>query len=221
MKHVIVTGSTGMVGKGVLLECLEHPEIAGVLAINRSPLQLQHPKLKELILKDFMDIGRQKEILKGYDACFYCMGVSALGLSEAAYSAITYDVTKAFADVLLSLNPGMVFNYVSGTGTDSSEQGRSMWARVKGRTENMIFKKGFGDAYAFRPGIIIPEKGIRSKTGWYNAIYVIMQPFFPLFKRSKNITTTTKIGKAMINSVLFPQAEKYLENKDINNLALK
>lgn len=221
MKKVIITGSTGMVGKGVLLECLEHPEISAVLAINRSALQLQHPKLKELILKDFMEFGRHKEILKGYDACFYCMGVSAIGMSEAAYTAITYDVTKAFADVLYPLNPDMVFNYVSGTGTDSSEQGRSMWARVKGRTENMIFKKGFGDAYAFRPGIIIPEKGIRSKTGWYNAVYVVMRPFFPLFKRLKNSTTTTNIGKAMINSILFPQEQKYLENKDINSLAAK
>jgi len=115
----------------------------------------------------------------------------------------------------------MVFNYVSGTGTDSTEKGRTMWARVKGKTENMIFNRGFKDAYAFRPGAIIPEKGIKSKTGWYNAIYVMMRPFFPIFKKSKNITTTTAIGKAMINSMYFSQENKHLENKAINQMAEK
>ncbi|MEX0314591.1 MAG: NAD-dependent epimerase/dehydratase family protein [Allomuricauda sp.] len=218
MKKVIITGTTGMVGKGVLLECLEHDSIHEVLVINRNPLGLAHPKLKEILLKDFMELESVKNQLEGYDACFYCMGVSVLGLNEQTYTKITYDITKKFADVLFDLNPNMVFNYVSGTGTDSSEKGRTMWARVKGKTENYILNKGFKDAYAFRPGGIIPEKGIKSRTAWYNAFYVITRPFFPLMKKSKNITTTTKIGQAMIHTLFNSQKMKHLENRAINAL---
>ncbi|WP_422351599.1 epimerase [Flagellimonas sp.] len=218
MKKVIITGATGMVGKGVLLECLEDECISEVLVINRNPLGLAHPKLKEILLKDFMGLESVKDQLVGYDACFYCMGVSVLGLNEETYSHITFAMTKKFADVLFDLNPDMVFNYVSGTGTDSSEKGRSMWARVKGKTENYILSKGFADAYAFRPGGIIPEKGIKSRTGWYNAFYVITRPFFPLMKKSKNITTTTKIGQAMIYTLFDSQKMKHLENRAINAL---
>jgi uncharacterized protein YbjT (DUF2867 family) len=217
--NVIITGATGMVGKGVLLECLAHEAVNNVLVINRKPIDHSHPKLKELLLGDFTQIATLSNELHNYDACFFCMGVSSVGMNEAEYTNITYNITKAFADVLYQLNPNMVFNYVSGTGTDSSEQGNTMWARVKGRTENMIFEKGFKDAYAFRPGVIIPENGIKSSTGWYNAIYVVTRPLFPLMKRSKHITTTTKLGQAMINSVLHPMEKKKLENVDINNLA--
>ncbi|MEM1326393.1 MAG: NAD-dependent epimerase/dehydratase family protein [Bacteroidota bacterium] len=216
---VIITGATGMVGKGVLLECLAHETISEVLLINRRPIDKTHPKIKEILLDDFMKIDTVSDQLEGYDACFFCMGVTSVGMNEADYTKITYDITKAFADILYKLNPNMVFNYVSGTGTDSSEQGSTMWARVKGRTENMVFQKGFKDAYAFRPGVIIPENGIKSSTGWYNAIYVVTRPLFPLLKKSKNITTTTKLGQAMINSVLKPIDKKKLENADINNLA--
>ncbi|MDC8004317.1 NAD-dependent epimerase/dehydratase family protein [Aureisphaera galaxeae] len=216
MKKVIITGATGMVGKGVLLECLDHPDISEVLAINRSSLEMQHPKLKEILLQDFTALESVKDQLVGCDGCFFCMGVSVVGLNEASYTQITYTITKIFADILHELNPNMVFNYVSGAGTDSSEQGRSMWVRVKGKTENYILNRGFGDAYAFRPGAIIPERGIKSKTGWYNAIYVIMRPFFPLLKKSKNITTTTKIGLAMIHTLSHSMALKHPENKDIN-----
>jgi hypothetical protein len=146
------------------------------------------------------------------------MGVSALGLDEAAYTKLTFDVTQALADAMYETNPDMVFSYVSGAGTDSSEKGRIMWARVKGRAENYVLNKGFKDAYAFRPGGILPEKGIKSKTGWYNFFYVVSRPFFPLLRRSKNITTTTKLGQAMINSVIQPQRLKHLENKDINGM---
>lgn len=220
MKSVIITGSTGMVGKGVLLECLDSPKIDKVLIVNRSSLRIEHPKLNEVLLSDFTDITTLKEQLKNYDGCFYCMGVSVVGLNEEKYSAITFDMAKAFADVLHSLNPHMIFNYVSGSGTDSSEKGRSMWARVKGKTENYILNKGFKDAYAFRPGMIIPEKGIKSRTGWYNAAYVIMRPFFGMLKKSNNVTTTTKIGLAMINSLFHSQSLKHLENKDINSLSV-
>lgn len=221
MKNVIITGSSGMVGRGVLLESLENPEIKKILIINRSSIDMQHPKLKEILLSDFSQIATVKEQLRGYDACFYCMGVSALGMDEATYNQITYTTTKAFVDVLYELNPEMVFNYVSGTGTDSSEKGRLMWARIKGKTENMVLNKGFKDAYAFRPGVILPEKGIRSKTGWYNTAYAITKPLFPLLKKLKAVTTTTKLGQAMIHTLFTPTDKKVLENPDINVLAEK
>ena len=219
MKSVIITGSTGMVGKGVLLECLDDLRIEKVFVVNRKPIGIDHPKLVEVLLSDFTKVADIKDQLGGYDACFYCMGVSVVGLKEEKYTAITYDTVKSFVEVLFELNSSMVFNYVSGTGTDSSEKGRTMWARVKGRTENFVLNKGFADSYAFRPGMIIPEKGIKSRTGWYNAIYFIMRPFFGLMKKSKNVTTTSKIGKAMINSLYFPLEMKHLENPDINHLA--
>ena len=217
--NVVITGSTGMVGKGVLIECLEHPKVTKVLVVNRTSLNIQHSKLEELLLSDFRNIYKYKNRLSDFDACFFCMGVSSLGLSEETYTKLTYNLTKAFADTLYELNKDMVFNYVSGSGTDSSENGATMWARVKGKTENYILNKGFKDAYAFRPGAIIPEKGISSKTRWYNAIYVILKPVFPLMKMSKNITTTTRLGVAMIHSVLKPITLKHLENVDINHLA--
>lgn len=216
---VIITGTTGMVGKGVLLECLGSPKVEKVLVINQSPLQMQHEKLEEILLTDFTQLANVSEKLTGYDACFFCMGVSVVGLNEEKYTQITYDITKIFVDILFEKKPEMVFNYVSGTGTDSTEKGNTMWARVKGRTENYILNKGFKDAYAFRPGIILPERGIQSKTSWYNAIYVVMRLFFGLIKKSKHITTTTKVGQAMINSVHHPQKLKHLENRDINRLA--
>ena len=214
---VIITGATGMVGKGVLLECLDSQKISAVLSISRTSLAMNHPKLKGILLQDFTNVDSIQDKLSEYDACFYCMGVSAVGMNEENYTAITFDTAKAFADVLCLLNKNMVFIYVSGAGTDSTEKGRSMWARVKGKTENYILNKGFKDAYAFRPGAIIPERGITSRTGWYNTIYVIMRPYFGLMKKSKNITTT-KLGKAMINT-LFRIDLKHLENKDINELA--
>lgn len=219
MKKVIITGSSGMVGKGVLLECLESPIIEKVLVINRSSIKMQHPKLQEILLKDFTKVAAIQSELQGYDACFHCMGISAMGLNEAEYTQITYDTTAAFANILYDLNPNLVFNYVSGVGTDSSEKGSRMWARVKGKTENLVLNKGFKNAFAFRPGVIIPEKGITSKTSWYNTMYVITRPLFPLFKRSKNVTTTTKIGQAMINTLSTNLKNKVLEPVEINEMA--
>ncbi|WP_430813507.1 NAD-dependent epimerase/dehydratase family protein [Carboxylicivirga sp. RSCT41] len=215
---VIITGSTGMVGKGALLECLDNQEVSEVLVINRNSIGMDHPKLKELIHKDFRDFTAIKEQLADYDACFHCMGISALGLNEEQYTGITYTMTKELADTLYALNPSMVFSYVSGTGTDSSEKGRVMWARVKGKTENMILNMGFKDAYAFRPGAILPEKGIKSRTNWYNAFYVIFRPLFPLMRKMKSVTTTTKLGQALINVSIKPSNKKILENVDINRL---
>lgn len=219
--NVIITGTTGMVGKAVLLECLDSDNIESVLVINRRTLGINHPKLKEIIHKDFSNLEPVKSNLNGYDVCYHCMGISSIGMNEEDFSKITFDLTKELVNILFGINPGMVVNYVSGVGTDSTEKGNTMWARVKGRTENYILHKGFKDAYMFRPGAIIPEKGIKSSTGWYNIIYVLTKPFFGLMKKSKNITTTTKLGQAIINSVLKPQKLKHLENKDINELASK
>lgn len=216
---VIITGATGMVGKSVLLECLDHKKVEKILVINRKPLKMKHPKVVELVVSDFNNITQYQDSLRDYDACFFCMGISSIGLNESTYTGVTYGITKAFADTLFKLNKKMVFNYVSGTNTDSSEKGNSMWARVKGKTENYILNKGFKDAYMFRPGAIVPEKGIKSNTVWYNVLYVLARPFFPLMKKSKNITTTTKLGVAMINTVLKPTDLKHLENVDINRYA--
>lgn len=206
-----------MVGKGVLLECLEDENISEVLLVNRQPIGMQHPKLKELIHKDFYELSPIKERLQGYDACFFCLGVSAIGMTEEQYSRVTYNLTIHFAETVI--NPGMTFIYVSGTGTDSTEQGRTMWARVKGRTENALLKMPFNAAYMFRPGIILPMKGIKSKTGWYNAAYVVLRPFFPLLRKSAMVTDTVRVGKAMIEVALHGSDKIHLENRDINEVA--
>lgn len=219
MKKVIITGSSGMIGKGVLLECLASDKIETVLVINRSSIAMQHPKLKEILLKDFTQVRTIQSELQGYDACFFCMGISSVGMSEANYTQITYDTVAAFANVLYDLNPNLVFNYVSGVGTDSSEKGNLMWARVKGKTENLVLNKGFKNAFAFRPGVVIPEKGIRSRTNWYSVIYTLTRPLFPLFKRLKSVTTTTKIGQAMIQSLNTNLKNKVLEPVDINKMS--
>ncbi len=210
-----------MVGKGVLLECLDDSRVTQVLALNRNSLGMQHPKLKEVLHKDFSDFSSIQSEFEGFDACFHCMGVSSAGMSETQYTKFTYDFSLALAKACYNANPNMVFNYVSGTGTDSSEQGRIMWARVKGKTENDILKMGFKKAFMFRPGAIRPMRGIKSRTKLYQSIYVIMSPFWPLFERifGKNLTNTTKIGKAMINSVVNGSSKTHLENPEINQLS--
>lgn len=215
----IITGSTGMLGRAVLLECLDSDRVSKVLVVNRSPLDLNHSKLREILLGDFTDADSIREEFRGYDACFFCAGVSSVGMNEEKFRRLTYDLTVAFARACHAASSDMVFNYVSGSGTDSSEKGRIMWARVKGATENAILKMGFQDAYAFRPGAVLPKRGIRSRTGWYQALYVMMRPFFPLLQRFDSIITTTQFGRAMINSVLHPQDKKHLENRDIGELA--
>lgn len=219
--NCIITGATGMIGKGVLLECIESNKVDSILLINRKPVGITHPKVKEIIHKDFSDLSAIKSELIGYNACFFCMGVSVVGLNEEQYTKITYDMPYQFATTLLELNPDMVFNYVSGQGTDSSEKGRSMWARVKGKTENTILNMGFKDAYMFRPGGIIPMKGVKSSTRLYNIIYIIFRPLFPVFRMMGATTTSVNIGQAMINSVLIPQPKKHLDNKDIDMMAKK
>lgn len=208
-----------MVGKAILLECLASDKISEVLVVNRSSLSMKDPKLKEVNLKDFMDFKSISKDLKNYDACFHCMGVSTYGLNEKEYTALTFDITKNLVDVLFEANHKMQVNYVSGMGTDSSEKGSSMWGRVKGKTENYILNKGFSRSLMFRPGLIIPEDGIVSKTKLYNLLYTVLKPFNRLLKKSKHVTTGQKMGLAMIASLSIDLNKKYIENKEINQFA--
>ena len=218
---VIITGATGMVGKSILLQCLASDKVLEVLSIGRRELGLSNPKLKELVHKDFMDFSSVSSEFAGYDACFHCMGVSSIGKGEEEFKKFTFDITRSLANACFSANPNMVMTYVSGAGTDSTEKGSIMWARVKGRTENYILNKGFKDAYMFRLGALIPGKGISSGTGWYKYIYIVISPLFPLLRKLNSVTTSEKIGKAMINAVTVNQELKHLENKDINLLSTK
>jgi len=213
----IVTGATGMVGKGVLLECLDHNDVEQVLAIGRNPVDMQHPKLKQLVHSNFSDFSSVQEQLKNYDACFYCMGISSIGMKEADYKHLTYDFALALANVLVKLNPEMTFNYVSGKGTDSSEKGRSMWARVKGKTENDLINAGFKQTFMFRPGAIIPLRGIKSRTKAYQFVYDYFMWLVKLMKAlaPNTVVTTTQMGLAMIHSVTQSYPTTVLNPKDI------
>ena len=217
----IITGSTGMVGKGILLECLDSPKVESVLVINRKPVGIKHEKLKEIIHADFYDLSNIEEQLMGYNACYFCLGVSSFRMSEADYTKVTHDLTIHFAETVLRMNPGMTFTYVSGVGTDSSEKSRTMWARVKGKTENDLLAMPFKAAYMFRPGFIQPMKGIKSATKLYNAIYVVFKPLYPLLKTisPNGVTSTVQLGLAMINVTLEGHEKKVLQAKEINELA--
>ena len=218
---VIVTGATGMVGKGVLLECLEHPDVAAVLSLARSPLGMAHPKLAELVRQDLFDLTAVEGELSGYDACFFCLGASSVGMKEADYYRVTHELTVSLAHLLLRLNPGLVFTYVSGAGTDSSEKGRSMWARVKGKTENDLLRMGFSAAFMFRPGYIHPLKGVRSRTALYRALIPLVTPLYPVLKTlfPSRVTTTENVGLAMIHAVQRGYPKQVLDPHDINALA--
>ncbi len=217
---VVLFGATGMVGQGVLRECLLDPDVHRVLSVGRSATGQQHPKLREIVrdnLFDFTDIAPD---LSGFDACFFCLGVSAAGKTEDQYRRVTYDITLAAASILATLNPGMTFIYVSGSGTDSSERGRTMWARVKGRTENALLRLPFKAAYMFRPAGIQPMHGETSKTRLYRVFYVIARPLMPLLKRllPKYMSTTEQIGRAMISAARNGAPKAILETEDINAL---
>lgn len=218
---VILFGATGMVGQGVLRECLLSPDVQSVLTIGRNASGQQHPKLREVTHTDFTNFAPLERELAGYDACFFCLGVSSAGMIEADYSRVTYDFTVAAASALARLNPGMTFIYVSCAGTDSTERGRTMWARVKGKTENSLLKLPFKAAYMFRPAAIQPLHGIVSRTKLYRAFYAVMGPLFPLLNvlLPGTVTTTEKIGRAMINAVKHGAPKSVLETRDINALA--
>jgi hypothetical protein len=194
---VIITGSTGMVGEGVLLECLRHPEVESILVINRRPCGVTHPKLKEIIHVDFFDLFSIETGLAGYNACFFCAGVSSVGMKESEYTRITYDLTMNFAQTLSRLNPAMTFCYVSGAGTDSSEKGRMMWARVKGKTENDLMKLRFKNVFAFRPAFMKAVKEQKNLPKFYRYIqlnYPVLHALFPQY-----FGTLSDVGLAMIN----------------------
>jgi uncharacterized protein YbjT (DUF2867 family) len=217
---VILFGASGMVGQGVLRECLLDPDVERVLSIVRSPSGQTHDKLRERVHSDFFDFSALGDELAGYDACFFCLGVSAAGMNEDEYAHVTYDLTLAAARTLAARNPGMTFIYVSGAGTDGSESGRSMWARVKGKTENALLKLPFKAAYMFRPGIIRPMHGIKSKTRLYRNLYLVMTPLFPLLVRvaPKRVTTTEQVGRAMLAVAKRGAPKPVLENADIRQL---
>jgi len=209
-----------MVGQGVLRECRLDRDVETVLTVGRSSTGQQHTKLQEIISPDLFDLSPIESRLAGYDACFFCLGVSAAGMKEDDYRRLTYDLTMSVARTLVRLNPGMTFIYVSGAGTDSSERGRMMWARVKGKTENDLLKMPFRAAYMFRPGYIQPLHGIRTKTKWYGALYAVMGPLYPLWKRllPNYVTTTECVGRAMIRVARQGAPKRFLENRDINSL---
>ncbi|WNJ89026.1 NAD-dependent epimerase/dehydratase family protein [Bosea sp. 685] len=217
---VLIFGATGMVGQGVLRECLLDPDVSEVVTIGRSATGQSHARLREIVHADLTDYTAIEPQLTGFDACFFCLGIASVGMSEADYRRITYDITLAAAGTLVRLNPAMVFVYVSGASTDSSEKGRWMWARVKGATENAIMRLPFRASYMFRPGAIQPLHGIRSKTRLYRVIYDLTAPLLPLLQRwlPNSITTTEQIGKAMLKVAKDGAPKPILENADINRL---
>ncbi|HXM43143.1 MAG TPA: hypothetical protein VN924_18040 [Bryobacteraceae bacterium] len=219
--NVVLFGASGMVGQGVLRECLIDLDVQSVLSIGRSASGQRDAKLRELVHRDFLDFSSIENQLSGFDACFFCLGVSSAGMKEEDYRRVTYDFTMAAARVLAKLNPGMTFVYVSGTGTDSSERGRTMWARVKGKTENDLLRLPFKAAYMFRPGVIVPLHGIKSKTKLVRISYAVIGPLLPLLRAAfpKYVTTTELLGRAVIKVAKDGAPKPLLEISDINELA--
>ncbi|MFI5264390.1 MAG: epimerase [Candidatus Kapaibacterium sp.] len=211
--NVIITGVTGMVGEGVLHEAFLHPEVERVLTVSRKLSGFSHQKLKEIIVPDFFDLSAIQSQLAGYNACFFCLGVSSIGMTEDKYRHVTYDLTMNFAKTLSKMNPDMTFSYISGKGTDSSERGRLMWARVKGKTENDLMKLPFKQVFAFRPGFIRPTKGLKNTLKYYkyvNWLFPIMRIFYP-----SGASTLKQIGLAMINISEDGYDKQVIEVKDI------
>ncbi len=208
-----------MVGQGVLQECLRSQEVESILSIGRRATAQPHPKLREIVHRDFADFSAIEGDLSGFDACFFCLGVSSLGMKEAEYRRVTYDFAVSAAQTLARLNPAMTFIYVSGAGTDSTGRGATMWARVKGQTENAIFEL-LKAAYAFRPAYIQPMGEIIPKTAWIRALYAVVGPLYPVWKAvfPKYVTTTVQVGRAMIHVAREGAPKRVLENRDINEI---
>jgi len=216
MEHikVIITGATGMVGEGVLFECLQNEKVSEVLIINRRHYEMNHSKLKELIVPNFFKLDDFTDSIQGYDACFFCAGVSSVGMKEDKYRMLTYDTTLAFAKTLLKYNNNMVFTYVSGAYTDSSEKGKAMWARIKGKTENDLLRLGFKAEYNFRPGVMLPFEKQQNWKSLYKFIAKAIKFFSP-----KSVLPIRDVGKAMINCVTIGYNKNILEISDIKKLA--
>ena len=218
--NVLLLGATGMVGQGVLRECLLAGDVHGVTTLGRSATGTRHVRLRELVHPNLFDLSSIEASLTGYDACFFCLGVSSAGMSEQQYTVVTHDLTLSVARTLARLNPAMTFVYVSGMGTYGTEHGRSMWARVKGRTENALLRLPFKAAFMFRPGAIMPLHGVRSKTALYRAAYVLLTPLYPLIKRlsPNSVTTSEQVGRAMLQVARSGYSNPVLETADINAL---
>ena len=219
--NVILFGATGMVGQGVLRECLLDAGVASVVSIGRSATGVSNPKLREIVHADLTNYAPIEAQLSGFDACFFCLGVSSAGMKDADYERITYGITLAAAESLSRLNPQMTFIYVSGAGTDTSEQGRIAWARIKGKTENALLRLPFKAAYMFRPGFIEPLHGIRSRTSAYRLLYALASPLLPMLRRAfpDFMLTTEQIGRAMLAVARNGAPKRILESKDINAIA--
>jgi uncharacterized protein YbjT (DUF2867 family) len=217
---IVIFGATGMVGQGVLRECLMARDVEAVLAVGRTATGLQDAKLRELVVANLFDTGKYAGELAGFDACFFCLGVSSAGMSETTYSRLTYDLTMAVAEALVQVNPAITFVYVSGMGTDSSERRSTMWARVKGRLENALLRLPFRAAYMFRPGFIMPLAGIRSKTRAYRILYGILKPVSPLLRWAfpRQVLTTAEVGSAMLAVTRNGVSKRVLETGDLRDL---
>ena len=218
--HILLTGASGMVGQSALAACRQEPRVTRVTALVRKRLGVAGGKVHELVCPDLFEIATVANQLGTPDACLFCAGVSSIGMSEAEYRRARYDLTLAVAMVLVRLNPAMHFLYVSGAGTDSTEKGRSMWARVKGRTENALTGLGFAGVALFRPGYIQPLNGVRSRVGWYNALYAVLKPLYPFVKRAagKYATDTDTLGRAMLAAVQAGVPTAVYESSDINRI---
>jgi uncharacterized protein YbjT (DUF2867 family) len=216
--RVLIFGGTGMVGSGVLMEALEREEVTSVVTVGRRSTGRSHPKLEEIVHDDFFDYAPVRDRLGGFDACFFCLGVSASGMTEEEYHRLTYDLTLAAAETLAELNPQMIFCYVSGSGADSSESGRWMWARVRGKIENKLLDMSFKAAHVFRPAFIQPMKGVRSRTRLYALMYGLLGPFYPVLRRifPRYVTDSVTVGRAMIRVAGQGHSKAILENWDIN-----
>ncbi len=221
--RIFISGSTGMIGKSLLLTSLQRDDISEVVTLVRSPSGVEHEKLKEIVHADYTNISDHRDLLTQIDAAFYCMGISAAGLNEEQYKHITYNLTLSIAQELHSLNPNIRICYVSGTGTDSSENGRVMWARIKGMTENALIKMHDPNGFMFRPGYIQPMKGVKSRTWWYNALYAIFAPLYPLLKllMGKQLLTSEELSLALLNTAKLGYNKSILEIADIKSQALK
>ncbi|HEY6825794.1 MAG TPA: NAD(P)H-binding protein [Gemmatimonadaceae bacterium] len=220
---VLLFGATGMIGQAVLRECLRDPDVLRVVAVGRRPTDISDPKLADIVESDIANLAPHESELRDVDACLFCLGVTSVGLSEAEYSRLTYDLTLAAARALARINVHMTFIYVSGAGTDSTELGRVMWARVKGRTENALLALGFHAAYMFRPGAVIPLHGIRSRTGWYNAVYALIRPIAaPLVRLSPaHVTTSDRLARAMLVVAHDGYLSPIVESSDINRIGAR
>ncbi|OLS40041.1 epimerase [Bacillus sp. MRMR6] len=215
---VILFGATGMVGQSVLRECLLDVEVQEILTVGRKRTNQEHNKLREIELENVAELSSIEGEVTGFDACFFCLGVSSQGMKEDVFKKITYDLTLSVAKKLAELNPNMTFIYVSGSGTDSSEKGRAMWARVKGKTENDLLRLPFKAAYMFRPGAIIPMHGVKSKTKWYQLLYDVLKPFNPLLMKLSIVISSEQIGKAMVQVVKHGYSSSIIESSELKKI---